>query len=173
MGHLLFIWIFQAALGEMHDHVFFCLYFMDEWGYEHFHHFLNFSYRLTAYVAKVFAMASSLVAIESRVLCNAVHFLIHKTQNSDGSFREVGRVYSSGMTVRKDSTDVGSDRYYVMSESYSDTCRVMWVEKMQTPPWPLSASLPCRSRARYVSPPSLWVFNNEKSLAILMLWKRT
>lgn len=107
---------------------------MNERGYEHLRHFLNFSYRLTAYVVKVFAMASSLVSIESKVLCDAVHFLIHKTQNLDGSFREVGRVYSRSMNVRKDSTDVGSDWYYVTSETYPDTCRGMWVEKMQVPP---------------------------------------
>lgn len=148
-------------------------YFMDERGYEHF---LNFSQRLTAYVAKVFAMAHSLVLIESSVICDAVRFLIDETQNLDGSFREVGRVYSSGMNVRKDSTDVGSDWYYVTSESCPDTCRVMWGEKMQMPPWQPSASLPCRSHAHYVRPPSMWVSDNEKSLTnlgILMLWKRT
>uniref|UniRef100_H3DL28 Complement component c3a, duplicate 5 n=1 Tax=Tetraodon nigroviridis TaxID=99883 RepID=H3DL28_TETNG len=52
---------------------------------------------LTAYVVKVFAMASNLVPIESSVICDAIRFLISQTQNSDGSFREIGRVYSSGM----------------------------------------------------------------------------
>lgn len=67
------------------------------------HHFLIFSLRLTAYVVKVFAMASNLVPIESSVICDAIRFLISQTQNSDGSFREIGRVYSSGMSVRCDS----------------------------------------------------------------------
>lgn len=73
-----------------------------------------FFLRLTAYVVKVFAMASSLVPIESGVICNAVSFLIHQTQNSDGSFREVGRVYSSVMSVRKDPPDIRSDQSYVI-----------------------------------------------------------
>lgn len=66
---------------------------------------LIFSLRLTAYVAKVFAMASNLVPIQHSVICGAISFLIGKTQDSNGSFREIGRVYSRGMNVRNDSTD--------------------------------------------------------------------
>ncbi|XP_040891541.1 complement C3-like isoform X2 [Toxotes jaculatrix] len=47
---------------------------------------------LTAYVVKVFAMASHLVAVESEVVCDAVKFLILRAQQRDGSFRETGRV---------------------------------------------------------------------------------
>lgn len=85
--------------------------------------FWSFPLRLTAYVAKVFAMASSLVSIQSSVICDAVHFLIANTQNSDGSFREIGRVYSSGMNVRNDSADFRS----VQNAPYHDDalfCRV-------------------------------------------------
>eukprot|EP00066_Takifugu_rubripes_P028718 XP_011617984.1 PREDICTED: complement C3-like isoform X1 [Takifugu rubripes] len=78
---------------------------------------------LTAYVAKVFAMASSLVPIESRVICNAIGFLIHQTQNSDGSFREVGRIYSSGMNgdVGGSDADVSMTAFCLIAlqESYS------------------------------------------------------
>ncbi|XP_075062652.1 complement C3 [Mixophyes fleayi] len=43
---------------------------------------------LTAYVAKVFAMAQSLVDIESNVLCGAVKWLILEKQKPDGLFKE-------------------------------------------------------------------------------------
>lgn len=72
------------------------------------HHFLIFSLRLTAYVAKVFAMANSLVPIQKSIICDAIHFLISQTQNPNGAFREIGRVYSSGMNVRNNSTDIRS-----------------------------------------------------------------
>lgn len=81
-------------------------------------HFLILILRLTAYVAKVFAMAKSLVVIDSSVICNAVSYLIHQTQNSDGSFREVGKVYSDGMNVRKDSPDTRSDQHYAITALY-------------------------------------------------------
>ncbi|KAK5893217.1 hypothetical protein CgunFtcFv8_006111 [Champsocephalus gunnari] len=47
---------------------------------------------LTAYVAKVFAMAKNLVAVESTHICEAIKFLILKAQQPDGLFREVGVV---------------------------------------------------------------------------------
>ncbi|XP_041789454.1 complement C3-like [Chelmon rostratus] len=48
---------------------------------------------LTAYVVKVFAMAINLVPVSNNVICDAVKFLILNTQQSDGMFREVGRLY--------------------------------------------------------------------------------
>ncbi len=57
--------------------------------------FAAFPYRasstwLTAYVAKVFAMAHNLVALQTNVICGAVKFLILSTQQPDGIFRENG-----------------------------------------------------------------------------------
>ncbi|XP_045902752.1 complement C3-like isoform X2 [Micropterus dolomieu] len=52
---------------------------------------------LTAYVVKVFAMANSLVALQSNVICDAVKFLIVNAQQPDGMFREVGYVFSRSM----------------------------------------------------------------------------
>ncbi|KAI4881168.1 hypothetical protein NFI96_030503 [Prochilodus magdalenae] len=52
---------------------------------------------LTAYVTKVFAMASDLITIEEKVLCNAVKWLIEKTQKSNGMFTEVATVYHGEM----------------------------------------------------------------------------
>lgn len=59
----------------------------------HFH-------RLTAYVAKVFAMANALVAVPQERICNAVKYLILHAQQPDGMFREVGRVSHQEMIVR-------------------------------------------------------------------------
>ncbi|KAM4749200.1 A.superbus venom factor 1-like [Rhinophrynus dorsalis] len=52
---------------------------------------------LTAYVAKVFAMAQSLVEIDSNVLCGAVKWLILKKQKPDGIFVEEATVYHQEM----------------------------------------------------------------------------
>lgn len=55
--------------------------------------------RLTAYVAKVFTMASSLVSVRSSTICDAIKFLIFKRQQPDGQFRETGSVNNRDMTV--------------------------------------------------------------------------
>ncbi|XP_070683645.1 complement C3-like [Pempheris klunzingeri] len=52
---------------------------------------------LTAYVAKVFAMAHNLIAVQSSHICDAVKFLILNTQQSDGMFREVGTIINREM----------------------------------------------------------------------------
>ncbi|KAE8300816.1 Complement C3 Complement C3 beta chain Complement C3 alpha chain [Larimichthys crocea] len=52
---------------------------------------------LTAYVAKVFAMANSLVKVSNDSICEAIKFLISETQNHDGSFREVGSIIHGEM----------------------------------------------------------------------------
>ncbi|XP_016517975.1 complement C3-like isoform X1 [Poecilia formosa] len=53
---------------------------------------------LTAYVVKVFSLAHRLVAVQSKVICDAVNFLIHNAQQPDGMFREVGRMSHVEMT---------------------------------------------------------------------------
>ena len=62
-------------------------------------HPLLCSLRLTAYVAKVFAIAQSLVDIKTNEICGAVKFLILHAQLPDGMFREVGQVSQGQMTV--------------------------------------------------------------------------
>lgn len=56
-------------------------------------------FRLTAYVAKVFAMANSLVAVPNNMICEAVKFLILRAQQPDGVFTEVGKVAHGEMIV--------------------------------------------------------------------------
>ncbi|XP_034045025.1 complement C3a.1 [Thalassophryne amazonica] len=52
---------------------------------------------LTAYVAKVFAMANSLIGIERHVICDAVKYLILNAQKPDGLFSEHGPVIHGEM----------------------------------------------------------------------------
>ncbi|XP_016107635.1 complement C3-like, partial [Sinocyclocheilus grahami] len=52
---------------------------------------------LTAYVAKVFAMANNLVSIEENVICSALKWLVLHKQLPDGSFKEDSAVISRGM----------------------------------------------------------------------------
>ncbi|XP_077380302.1 complement C3-like [Festucalex cinctus] len=52
---------------------------------------------LTAYVAKVFAMAYPLVAVQRDVICDAVKFLILNAQQPDGMFKEVGNLIHGEM----------------------------------------------------------------------------
>ncbi|XP_067296777.1 complement C3-like [Pseudorasbora parva] len=53
---------------------------------------------LTAYVAKVFAMASYLNIIENNVICSALKWLVLYKQLPDGSFKEEAPVHQSEMT---------------------------------------------------------------------------
>ncbi|XP_050959614.1 complement C3 [Labeo rohita] len=59
---------------------------------------------LTAYAAKVFAMASDLIVIEENVLCSALHWLATNKQLPDGRFKEDQAVYLNSMVggVHKD-----------------------------------------------------------------------
>ncbi|XP_063332735.1 complement C3-like [Pelmatolapia mariae] len=53
---------------------------------------------LTAYVAKVFAMAQHLFIVQKHVICDAVKYLILKGQLPDGVFREFAPVIHQEMT---------------------------------------------------------------------------
>ncbi|RXN25900.1 complement C3-like protein [Labeo rohita] len=53
---------------------------------------------LTAYVAKVFAMASHIVHIDQNVICSALNWLILNKQLPDGVFREDAHVIHGEMT---------------------------------------------------------------------------
>ncbi|XP_048051365.1 complement C3-like [Megalobrama amblycephala] len=52
---------------------------------------------LTAYVAKVFAMANNFVAIQDNVICSALKWLVLNKQLPDGSFKEDSAVIMSSM----------------------------------------------------------------------------
>ncbi|XP_052459373.1 complement C3 isoform X1 [Carassius gibelio] len=60
---------------------------------------------LTAYVAKVFAMASNLVNIEGNVICSALKWLILHKQTQDGSFKEDSAVVQKEMVGGVESKD--------------------------------------------------------------------
>nr|XP_046262998.1 complement C3-like isoform X2 [Scatophagus argus] len=78
---------------------------------------------LTAYVAKVFAMASSLVQIGNDVICGAVKFLISNTQRADGSFTEVGTVIHGEMIgdVRGTDSDASMTAFCLIAMQESRT----------------------------------------------------
>uniref|UniRef100_A0AAY5F0M5 Complement C3a, tandem duplicate 4 n=1 Tax=Electrophorus electricus TaxID=8005 RepID=A0AAY5F0M5_ELEEL len=59
---------------------------------------------LTAYVVRMFSMASELVHIEKNFICDAIKWLILKTQMPNGVFKEVESVSSSAMGVSNYST---------------------------------------------------------------------
>uniref|UniRef100_A0A8C7QUT1 Anaphylatoxin-like domain-containing protein n=1 Tax=Oncorhynchus mykiss TaxID=8022 RepID=A0A8C7QUT1_ONCMY len=54
---------------------------------------------LTAYVAKVFAMANPLIVISEDVLCSAVKWLVMKRQRPNGIFEETGKLLHPTMMV--------------------------------------------------------------------------
>ncbi|XP_037619831.1 complement C3-like isoform X4 [Sebastes umbrosus] len=78
---------------------------------------------LTAYVAKVFAMASSLVDVQSKDICDAVQFLILNAQQPDGLFREVGRVSHGEMIgdVRGGDSDASMTAFCLIAMQESRT----------------------------------------------------
>ncbi|KAI5623488.1 complement component c3a precursor [Silurus asotus] len=52
---------------------------------------------LTAYVVKVFAMASDYISIDKNVLCSAIKWLILNAQMADGTFKKSSQVFYSDM----------------------------------------------------------------------------
>nr|XP_046263023.1 complement C3-like [Scatophagus argus] len=78
---------------------------------------------LTAYVAKVFAMANNLVAVQSNIICDAVKFLILNAQQPDGMFREVGRVSHGEMIgdVRGTDSDASMTAFCLIAMQESRT----------------------------------------------------
>uniref|UniRef100_A0A8C7XQI0 Uncharacterized protein n=1 Tax=Oryzias sinensis TaxID=183150 RepID=A0A8C7XQI0_9TELE len=78
---------------------------------------------LTAYVVKVFSMANSLVAIRKNHICDAVRFLILRTQQPDGLFTETGKIIHGEMIgdVRGSDSDASMTAFCLiaMQESRS------------------------------------------------------
>ncbi|XP_037545595.1 complement C3 [Nematolebias whitei] len=78
---------------------------------------------LTAYVAKVFAIANSLVAVQNDHICGAVKFLILNAQQPDGMFREVGNVIHGEMIgdVRGKDSDASMTAFCLIAMQESRT----------------------------------------------------
>nr|XP_046263009.1 complement C3-like [Scatophagus argus] len=72
---------------------------------------------LTAYVAKVFAMANNLVAVQSSIICDAVSFLILNTQQPNGVFKESGTMSHGEMIgdVRGTDSDASMTAFCVIA----------------------------------------------------------
>uniref|UniRef100_A0A8D0DD34 Complement C3-like n=1 Tax=Sander lucioperca TaxID=283035 RepID=A0A8D0DD34_SANLU len=78
---------------------------------------------LTAYVAKVFAMANNLVAVKEEHICEAIKFLILNVQQPHGSFREVGTVIHGEMIgdVRGADSDASMTAFCLIAMQESRT----------------------------------------------------
>uniref|UniRef100_A0A8C9X2S2 Anaphylatoxin-like domain-containing protein n=1 Tax=Sander lucioperca TaxID=283035 RepID=A0A8C9X2S2_SANLU len=76
---------------------------------------------LTAYVAKVFAMANNLVAVQTQHICEAIKFLILNAQQPDGMFREIGFVYSNALGVVERETDASMTAFCLITMQESRT----------------------------------------------------
>ncbi|KAK2815854.1 hypothetical protein Q5P01_026321 [Channa striata] len=78
---------------------------------------------LTAYVAKVFTMANALVAVENKMICEAVRYLILNAQQPDGIFKEVGTVSHGEMIgdVRGTDSDVSMTAFCLITMQESRT----------------------------------------------------
>uniref|UniRef100_A0A673LBY2 NTR domain-containing protein n=1 Tax=Sinocyclocheilus rhinocerous TaxID=307959 RepID=A0A673LBY2_9TELE len=71
---------------------------------------------LTAYVAKVFSMATNLVIIEDNVICSALKWLILHKQIQDGSFKEESAVMQGEMgDVRGKDADASLTAFVVIA----------------------------------------------------------
>uniref|UniRef100_UPI003AAF2771 complement C3-like n=1 Tax=Centroberyx gerrardi TaxID=166262 RepID=UPI003AAF2771 len=78
---------------------------------------------LTAYVAKVFSMANKLVAVENNIICDGIKFLILRSQQPDGVFKEVGKVYHGEMIggVRSIDSDASQTAFSLIAMQESRT----------------------------------------------------
>ncbi|XP_028821308.1 complement C3-like isoform X2 [Denticeps clupeoides] len=71
---------------------------------------------LTAYVAKVFAMASALISIQENVVCSAIKWLVLNKQQPDGLFREDAPVYHGEMgNVRGKDSDASMTAFVLIA----------------------------------------------------------
>ncbi|KAM9363158.1 complement C3-like [Symphorus nematophorus] len=78
---------------------------------------------LTAYVAKVFAMANSVVTVNRNIICDAITFLIRNAQQPDGMFGEVGPLYHGEITgdVRGMDSDASMTAFCLIAMQESRT----------------------------------------------------
>nr|BAE45241.1 complement component C3-2 [Danio rerio] len=72
---------------------------------------------LTAYVAKVFAMANDFFAIEENVICSALKWLVMHKQLPDGSFKEDAPVYDKSIMggIEGQNTDVSLTAFVLIA----------------------------------------------------------
>ncbi|XP_023276371.1 complement C3-like [Seriola lalandi dorsalis] len=77
---------------------------------------------LTAYVAKVFSMASTLVAVDKKVVCDALNFVIGHQLNT-GQFQDVGVIFDTAMIgdVRGKNSDVSMTAFCLIAIQESRT----------------------------------------------------
>nr|XP_055060099.1 complement C3-like isoform X2 [Misgurnus anguillicaudatus] len=79
---------------------------------------------LTAYVAKIFAMANHLIAVEENVLCSALKWLVHNKQLPDGSFKEDAPTVHGEMVgdVRGKDADASLTAFVLIAMQEGEIC---------------------------------------------------
>ncbi|XP_063060577.1 complement C3-like [Engraulis encrasicolus] len=72
---------------------------------------------LTAYVAKVFSMASDLISIDEKVICGAFKWLVLNSQEPNGAFKETFNVYHAEMVgdVRGSDADASMTAFVLIA----------------------------------------------------------
>ncbi|XP_076135423.1 complement C3-like [Alosa pseudoharengus] len=72
---------------------------------------------LTAYVAKVFAMAHNIISIDEDMVCNALNWLVLNSQMPDGTFKETFNVSNAEMVgdVRGSDADVSMTAFVLIA----------------------------------------------------------
>ncbi|XP_036383937.1 complement C3-like [Megalops cyprinoides] len=88
---------------------------------------------LTAYVAKVFSMAYSLISIQEDVICNALKWLVLNAQQPDGIFKEDAPVYHGEMVgdVRGKDADASMTAFVLIA---MQEARAICVERVNRLP---------------------------------------
>ncbi|XP_076135422.1 complement C3-like [Alosa pseudoharengus] len=80
---------------------------------------------LTAYVAKVFAMARDIISIEEKVVCDALKWLVLNSQQPNGIFKETFNVYHAEMVgdVRGSDADASMTAFVLIAmQEGSELC---------------------------------------------------
>ncbi|KAL2076630.1 hypothetical protein ACEWY4_027775 [Coilia grayii] len=88
---------------------------------------------LTAYVAKVFSMASDIISVEDKVICEALKWLVLNSQQPDGIFKETFAVYHGEMVgnVRGKDADASMTAFVLIAMQEG---RRMCIEKVASLP---------------------------------------
>ncbi|KAG7491358.1 hypothetical protein MATL_G00002840 [Megalops atlanticus] len=88
---------------------------------------------LTAYVAKVFSMAYSLISIQEDVICSALKWLVLNAQQPDGIFKEDAPVYHGEMVggVRGKDADASMTAFVLIA---MQEARAICVERVNSLP---------------------------------------
>ncbi|XP_009293521.1 complement C3 [Danio rerio] len=89
---------------------------------------------LTAYAAKVFAMAYDLITIEEKVICDGLRWLATQKQRADGTFKEDVPVYHSEMigNVRGKDADASLTAFVLIAMQEGSQICAQYVQNLRS-----------------------------------------